>query len=313
MLTGIDHPTSGEVIIGDQDIYTMSESQRALWRGHKVGIVFQFFQLLPTLTLVENVMLPMDYCNVYPAQERPARAMELLRKVGLEEQAHKLPDSVSSGQQQSAAIARALANDPPIVVADEPTGNLDSRSADAIYDLFKDLALQGKTILIVTHDPSLTRRTDQTVILSDGEIVDDVIARALPFLDHPQMLQATRQAQRRTYHPGETIIHQGRHIEHFFVITDGEVDVQLIEAGFPEISLARLGRGQFFGEISLLRGGTATASVRAAPDGPVEVALLGREDFLQLVQGSPPTRTNLDRVAQIRLEHNRAQAGGRGL
>jgi len=128
---------------------------------------------LPTLTLLENVMLPMDYCDVHPAVERPARALDLLRQVGLGEQAHKLPAAVSSGQQQSTAIARALATDPPIVVADEPTGNLDSRSADVIYDLFQDLAGQGKTILIVTHDPSLTQRTDRTIYLADGEITSD--------------------------------------------------------------------------------------------------------------------------------------------
>jgi len=172
MLTGIDHPTSGRVTIGGQDVYAMSESERALWRGKNVGIVFQFFQLLPSLTLLENVILPMDYCDVYRAAERPERALALLKQVGLETQAHKLPAAVSSGQQQSAAIARALATDPPIVVADEPTGNLDSRSANAIYDLFQGLAEQGKTILIVTHDPSLTSRTDKAVILSDGEIID---------------------------------------------------------------------------------------------------------------------------------------------
>jgi len=172
MLTGIDHPTSGRVTINGQDLYAMSESERALWRGKNVGIVFQFFQLLPTLTLLENVMLPMDYCEVYRAAERPERALALLKQVGLEAQTHQLPATVSSGQQQSAAIARALATDPEIVVADEPTGNLDSRSANAICDLFQDLAEQGKTILIVTHDPSLTGRTDQTVILADGEIID---------------------------------------------------------------------------------------------------------------------------------------------
>jgi putative ABC transport system ATP-binding protein len=170
MLTGIDHPTAGQVTVGGQEIYAMSESERALWRGKNVGIVFQFFQLLPTLTLLENVMLPMDYCDVHPAAERPERALDLLRQVSLENDAHKLPAAVSSGQQQSAAIARALANDPPIVVADEPTGNLDSRSADAIYGLFQGLAEQGKTVLIVTHDPSLTRRTDRTIYLADGEI-----------------------------------------------------------------------------------------------------------------------------------------------
>jgi putative ABC transport system ATP-binding protein len=170
MLTGIDHPTSGRIVIGGHEIYAMSESARALWRGKNVGIVFQFFQLLPTLTLLENVMLPMDYCDVYSAAERPERALDLLRQVGLEEQAHKLPAAVSSGQQQSAAIARALATDPPILVADEPTGNLDSRSADAIYRLFQELPERGKTVLIVTHDPSLTQRTDRTIYLADGEI-----------------------------------------------------------------------------------------------------------------------------------------------
>jgi putative ABC transport system ATP-binding protein len=142
MITGIDHPTAGEVIVGNEHIYEMSKSDRALWRGKHMGIVFQFFQLLPTLTLLENTMLPMDYCKVYPFNERPDRAMELLKMVGLEEQAHKLPASVSSGQQQSAAIARALATDPDIILADEPTGNLDSRSAENILNLFEQLAAQ---------------------------------------------------------------------------------------------------------------------------------------------------------------------------
>ncbi|MEM7118869.1 MAG: ATP-binding cassette domain-containing protein [Chloroflexota bacterium] len=170
MLTGIDHPTSGEVVIGGTAVYDMTESERALWRGRTLGIVFQFFQLLPTLTLLENTMLPMDYCNVYPRRERKQKAMALLDQVGLANFARKLPSSVSSGQQQSAAIARALANDPPIIVADEPTGNLDTRSANIIVDLFRGLARQGKTILIVTHDPSLTRFTDRTVTLVDGRV-----------------------------------------------------------------------------------------------------------------------------------------------
>jgi len=172
MLTGIDHPTSGEVLIGGQDIYKMSESRRALWRGRNMGIVFQFFQLLPTLTLLENTMLPMDYCNAFPAGERMPRALELLKQVGLDDLADHRPAMVSSGQQQSAAIARALATAPPIIVADEPTGNLDSRSAAAIIRLFRQLAAQGKTILIVTHDPSITRLTDQTITIADGEIID---------------------------------------------------------------------------------------------------------------------------------------------
>ena len=172
MLTGIDHPTTGEVTIGNEKIYEMSESQRAQWRGQNIGIVFQFFQLLPTLTLLENVMLPMDYCDVFERAERPARAMELLKMVGLEDEARKLPDSLSTGQQQSAAIARSMATDPDIIVADEPTGNLDSKSANTIINLFNKLSAEGKTILIVTHDPGLTRFTHRTVTLADGQVVN---------------------------------------------------------------------------------------------------------------------------------------------
>jgi ABC-type lipoprotein export system ATPase subunit len=309
MLTGIDHPTSGEVIIGGKNIYEMSESRRALWRGRNVGIVFQFFQLLPTLSLLENIMLPMDYCGVYQANERPDRAMELLKMVGLEEQAHNLPTSVSSGQQQSAAIARALATDPPIILADEPTGNLDSRSADIILDLFKDLARRGKTIMIVTHDPSFTKRTDQTVILSDGEIIDDAIARALPLLNHPQMLEATHQAEKRVYQPGSTIIRQGERVEYFFMVASGAVDILLNNPGCPEITLARLGKGQFFGEVELMHSENSIASARAAPGGPVELALLSKNEFHQLLRGSLPTQDVVEKVARIRLEENLEQNG----
>jgi ABC-type lipoprotein export system ATPase subunit len=309
MLTGIDYPTSGEVIVGGRKIYEMSESERALWRGRNVGIVFQFFQLLPTLTLLENTMLPMDYCDVYRPSERPQRALELLARVGLEGQAHKLPASVSSGQQQSAAIARALATDPPIIVADEPTGNLDSRSADTILRLFGELADQGKTILLVTHDPSFTKATDQTVILSDGEIIDDLVARALPLLSHPLMLQATHEAEMRRYEPGAVILQQGQRVDHFFLIRSGEVDVVLRSPGCPEISLACLGEGQFFGEVELLHSGDSIASVRAAATGPVELSLLPKNGFQQLLRGSPPTQAMVAEVARIRLEENRAQNG----
>jgi ABC-type lipoprotein export system ATPase subunit len=309
LLTGIDHPTSGEVIVGGENIYKMSESRRALWRGRNVGIVFQFFQLLPTLSLLENTMLPMDYCNVFPANERPERAMELLKMVGLQDQAYQLPSSVSSGQQQSAAIARAIATDPPIIVADEPTGNLDSRSADKILRLFAKLAERGKTILIVTHDPSFTKRTDQTVILSDGEIIDDAIARSLPLLNHPQMLQATQQAEKRLYPAGSMIIHQGQRVEHFFMVASGEVDILLSNPGCPEISLARLGRGQYFGEIELMHSENSVASVRAAAEGPVELSLLPKEVFNQLLHSSPPTQEVIEGVAQTRLEENLTRNG----
>jgi len=177
MFTGIDHPTAGEVIVAQTAIRQLDEGKMAEWRGRYLGIVFQFFQLLPTLTLIENVMLPMDFRQLYEPNERPGRALDLLEQVGLGDDAGKFPAMVSGGHQQRAAIARALANDPPILVADEPTGNLDSRSAEAIFRLFESLMAGGKTILMVTHDDELASRAPRTVTLADGQIVDEVVRR----------------------------------------------------------------------------------------------------------------------------------------
>jgi putative ABC transport system ATP-binding protein len=174
MITGIDRPTSGAVTVNGTSVDRMSEGQIARWRGLSVGVVFQFFQLLPTLTVLENVMLPMDFCNVYSGRERRERAIHLLEQVDMVEQMDKLPTAISGGQQQRVAIARSLATDPPIVVADEPTGNLDSRTADAIFSLFEGLVDGGKTILMVTHDDDLAERVTRTVTIADGRIVDDV-------------------------------------------------------------------------------------------------------------------------------------------
>jgi putative ABC transport system ATP-binding protein len=171
MLTGIDRPTSGEVLIDGTAIHTFSESQMAKWRGKNLGIVFQFFQLLPTLTILENVVLPMDLCGTYTHAERRVRARQLLDMVDMGEDAHKLPSEISGGQQQRVAIARSLANDPPIIVADEPTGNLDSRTARVIFRLFEELVDFGKTFLMVTHDDGLAARATRVVELVDGQIV----------------------------------------------------------------------------------------------------------------------------------------------
>ncbi len=171
MITGIDHPSKGDIVIQDHVINKMNESDRSVWRGNNLGIVFQFYQLLPTLTLLENVMLPMDFCSRYDPSEREERAFELLKTVGLEDMALKLPEMTSGGQQQSAAIARALANDPPIIIADEPTGNLDANSAAAVFELFCGLVDRGKTIIMVTHDPVLADRTSRMVRLHDGRVV----------------------------------------------------------------------------------------------------------------------------------------------
>lgn len=174
MITGIDRPSSGEVLIGDAAVHTLSEGQMAVWRGRNLGIIFQFFQLLPTLSIIENVMLPMDFCNMYKPNERKDRALHLLEQVEMADQANKLPSAVSGGQQQRVAIARSLANDPPIIIGDEPTGNLDSRTADAIFQLFEDLVEQGKTILMVTHDNDLASRVSRAITVADGQIVEEV-------------------------------------------------------------------------------------------------------------------------------------------
>jgi len=173
VLAGIDRPSSGEISVGDTPVHVLSESQLAEWRGRTIGLVFQFFQLLPTLTVAENVMLPMDFVDVIPAAQRRARAVELLERVGIGDQADKLPANLSGGQQQRAAIARALANDPPILLADEPTGNLDEQTRTSVLELFDSLNADGRTVIIVTHERDIDHYADRLVTLVDGRIADD--------------------------------------------------------------------------------------------------------------------------------------------
>ena len=178
VITGIDRPTEGSVIINGIRVDKLSESQLASWRGKNVGVVFQFFQLLPTLTILENVMLPMDFCNTFPKKDRKERALALLQMVDIKEQAGKFPSTLSGGQQQRVAIARALANDPPLIVADEPTGNLDSQTATAIFELFAMLASSGKTVVVVTHEREFSSYFENTINIADGVIVNAVEVQA---------------------------------------------------------------------------------------------------------------------------------------
>ena len=173
MITGIDRPTAGEVMVLGQPVHKLSENGLARWRGQYVGIIFQFFQLLPALTLLKNVILPMDLAGKYSRRERRTRALHLLDMVGLADQAHKLPSMVSGGQQQRAAIVRALANDPPLIVADEPTGNLDQETAHRIFDLFHQFVADGKTMVVVTHDKELAQTVPRKIEIADGQIVGD--------------------------------------------------------------------------------------------------------------------------------------------
>jgi putative ABC transport system ATP-binding protein len=173
IIAGLDRPTTGRVNVAGKALEGLNEDALASWRGRMVGVVFQFFQLLPTLTALENVLLAMDLLGAVPPRERRYRALGLLERVGLGLQADKLPGALSGGEQQRAALARALANDPPLLVADEPTGNLDSQNAASVLELFQELVLGGKTLVVATHDSQLARSAHRIVRLADGEVVQD--------------------------------------------------------------------------------------------------------------------------------------------
>jgi len=304
MITGIDRPSSGEVLVGDTAVHKLTEDGMAKWRGRNLGIVFQFFQLLPTLSVAENIMLPMDFCNLYSLKEREERAMTLLKMVELDDQAHKLPAALSGGQQQRVAIARALANDPPVVIADEPTGNLDSKMADAVFSLFEDLVSKGKTVVMVTHDSSLAKRASRTILLADGEVVNEYVAMALPSLTPQQMIKVSHSLELLTFQPGISILQEGSSSDKFYIISQGQVEVALKRPGSTDIVVARFLPGQYFGEIELTRGGKTVATIKAAPEMPVEVLALEREQFLELLSESEETKKTIDQIVQARLQEN---------
>lgn len=223
MISGIDVPTRGSVTVMGAPIHQMEHSELAVWRGKNMGIIFQFFQLLPMLNVLENVMLPMDFCNSYPEEERETRARRLLEMVELAPFANLMPAELSGGQQQCAAIARALANDPPLIVADEPTGNLDSRTAEVVFDLMLSLESQGKTIIMVTHDPSLAAKTTRTILISDGEIIPDALARAFPALPHEELLWLSHHLTSQELQPGELVFSDTNEAPGLAIIENGRL------------------------------------------------------------------------------------------
>ncbi|MBP1701191.1 MAG: cyclic nucleotide-binding protein [Chloroflexi bacterium] len=303
MITGIDHPTIGEVRVAEHDVHHMNESQLAEWRGRNLGIVFQFFQLLPMLSILENTILPMDFCNQYPPAERESRARALLDLVGLGVEAEKLPAALSGGQQQLAAIARALANDPPLIVADEPTGNLDSRSAARILDLFDELVVQGKTIIIVTHDSSLAKRTARRVLISDGMLIDENIAHALPMLSHPQMLRLSHLAVARSFQPGATLAKHDNGKVGLFVVAQGHVEaVRHYRSGESEL-VERLGPGAYFSELELEQDERSTLSFRSAAEESVEALWVSHEAFYHFLGESHAAESALRQAAGERFGH----------
>ncbi len=297
MITGIDRPSSGEVNVNGTPVHALNENQMARWRGKNLGIVFQFFQLLPTISVIENIMLPMDFCRTYPAREREKRALELLEMVELTQHAYKLPTALSGGQQQRVAIARALANDPPILIADEPTGNLDSKTAESVFALFNNLAAKGKTIIIVTHDSGLAKRTQRTALIADGEVVNEYVAKAMPTLTQDQMLAVTREARSILYEPGAMILAEGTNADSFYVVSKGTVEVVLPRTNQSDVVAVQLGPGKFFGEMEFFHEKRHRASVRASEREPVEVLALSYDQLNELLSQSPVTREVLHQSA----------------
>jgi ABC-type lipoprotein export system ATPase subunit len=285
MMTGIDRPTSGEVFINGTGIHKFDEGQMARWRGKNIGVVFQFFQLLPTLTVLENIVMPMDLCGLYTPSQRKERAMYLLKLVDVEKQAKKLPSQLSGGQQQRVAIARALANDPPIIMADEPTGNLDSKTANQVFELFTGLVNnEGKTLLMVTHDDSLKERVSRRVTIADGEIIDEWLLKALPGLSQEQQAQASNNAQRYKFRQGEPIFEGEHHANDFYIVTRGEVVLER----YREREVLK--PGQFFGAEDVINGDERQYTAWASPESGAEVLTLPQQMVMNLLHSSEETR-----------------------
>jgi ABC-type lipoprotein export system ATPase subunit len=302
MITGIDHPSKGEVFVSNTPIHHLNEGRMAQWRGRNLGIVFQFFQLLPILTVLENVMLPMDFCNIYTQRQRKERAMEVLDMVGVAPQANKIPSQLSGGEQQRVAIARALANDPPIIMADEPTGNLDSKTSAVVFDVFEKLVASGKTIVMVTHDPDLAKKVNRTIIIADGEIIEEYLTRLFPALNQSQLIWTTSKLVSTRFMAGSSIVNQYEPAENFCFVTKGEAIVSVKDKAGEEHHVARVHRGEFFGGIGLIRGIPNLTSVRAADDCDVEVSYLDRENFTQFLEMSPLTRQAIENTIDERYK-----------
>jgi ABC-type lipoprotein export system ATPase subunit len=304
MITGIDRPTTGEVWVNGTAVHEMNENQMAIWRGGNLGILFQFFQLLPALTLLQNVILPMDLSGKFARRERRKRAEELLERVGLSEHQHKLPSMISGGQQQRAALARALANDPPLVVADEPTGNLDSKTAETVFGLFNDLVAHGKTVIIVTHDSAQAKRSNRTALIADGEIVNEYVAKALPTLSFDQMLAASRKAKRHQYKAGAMILTEGTNADAFYVVSKGTVEVILPRHNQSDVVAVELGPGKYFGEIEFFHEHRNRASIRACQSCSVEVLEISYATLNELLSQSEVTRDLLHKAADAHEQEN---------
>lgn len=302
IISGIDRASGGDVWVARTEISSLKENDMAIWRGKNLGIVFQFFQLLPTLTVAENIMLPMDFANVYAKNKRREKAMEMLELVELGEQADKYPSQLSGGQQQRIAIARALANDPPIIVADEPTGNLDSATAEQIFSLFRNLVAKGKTILMVTHDNDFAKKVDRAIIIADGQIIEGYLRGTFASLPSEDLAWLTKQVTVKKAEPGSAILREGGAIDKLYVIIKGNVEIVRAMGGKKETIVDVFGPGDHFGEIELVHGGKSIATARASRDTQVKYAEVDKATWEELLKRSKETQQTLLEKAGMRLK-----------
>ena len=310
MITGVDTLTAGEIFVDDVPVHTLNENQMALWRGQNIGVIYQTFQLLPMLSLLDNVMLPIDFCGNYHPRRSRERAMELLTMVELEDHVRKLPSAISGGQQQRVAIARALANDPPIIVADEPTGSLDSVTAEIIFQIFEKLVESGKTIIMVTHDFSLARRMSHSIYMADGEIISPHIASNMTMLNSQQMLMMTHAHERRVFQPGEVVIQQDTPADGFSIITAGKAEVIAIKNKKKknEVLIELPEKGEYLGVLGLInrnesgRPEPSPVSVRVSGEVPLEVVFVPFAVMGELMDDSEELNETMTVLAQKRQE-----------
>jgi len=292
MITGIDRPTSGHILIGDTYLQKLSESQFSEWRGRNLGIVFQFFQLLPMLSLLENTILPMDFCRMYTPPQRETRARDLLQMVGLQDFTDKLPAGVSSGQEQCAAIARALANDPPIIVADEPTGNLDSKTAEMVLQLIDELVKKGKTVVVVTHDEAVAQRASRTLVICDGELVDEDISRTIPNISHRSMLLLSHVTIELMKQVKENLFVDSSSLPGLILVLDGQVDIRTGDGRKTASFLA----GSVISS-EMIRKSLETGKIfTAGSHSPVRLKLISEDDLQSILKSSKSLQIYLQKL-----------------
>jgi putative ABC transport system ATP-binding protein len=307
LLGGLDRPTSGRVEVNGVDLNGLSAAELTRWRRARVGVLLQDHPLFASLSVLDNVRLPMDFASAHPRAERAEQARERLALVGMLNHAAASPARLSVGQRRRVALAQALANDPPLLLADEPTQGLDSVRAAAVFGLFRRLADAGKTVIMATRDYDLAASADRTVLVSDGLIVNQYVAEAFPKLDPLQLSSAAERLRPRRYAAGQLVVRQGERADRFYIIVSGHAEVFLERPSEAPVLLTTLQPGEYFGEIGVLRGGRRTASVRASLDDGLDVLSLGRDALLQVLERSEATEAQIQRSIGERLDSDATQ------